>query len=75
MSTKKAAYHGASGTGVDVVVTFDDESVSTVHVPHGNQLPTEVDGKPVPARVRDSLLAQDGWSEVKVGDIPKKEKE
>jgi hypothetical protein len=38
-------------------------------IPHGGELPTEIDGHKVPASFRDSLLEQkDNWTEVKAPD-------
>jgi hypothetical protein len=76
MSEKRAVYRGPSGTGVDVTVELDSGEFRNVHVDQGAQLPTEIDGQPIRASFRDSLLQQDDWSEVKQAtgnDTKKKE--
>jgi hypothetical protein len=65
MSEKRARYDGPSGTGVDVPVELDNGEVRNVHVDQGSQLPTELDGQPIKASVRDALLLQEDWSEVR----------
>lgn len=66
MSERRAAYRGPSLTGVDLTVPLANGEYRSVHVEHGAQLPTEIDGVAVPATYRDSLLQQeDNWSEVK----------
>ena len=65
MSQKRAVYRGPSGTGVDLTLELDNGEFRSVHVDQGAQLPTEVDGQPIKASVRDSLLQQDDWSEVR----------
>jgi hypothetical protein len=63
---KRAKYIGASGTGVDLIVPLANGEERSIHVDQGHQLPTEIDGQPVPASFRDELLKQeDNWSEVK----------
>jgi hypothetical protein len=56
---KRARYDGPSGTGVDVAYTTNEGEDKSVHVDPGHQLPDDV-----PAKLRDSLLEQAGWSEV-----------
>lgn len=66
MSEKRARYDGPSGTGVDIPVELENGETRFVHVDQGAQLPTEIDGTPVRASVRDALLEQkDTWSEVR----------
>jgi hypothetical protein len=63
MSEKRAVYIGPSGTGVDLAVPLANGEIRNVHVDHGDQLPTEIDGVAVPASFRDGLLEQeDNWS-------------
>jgi hypothetical protein len=69
----KARYTGGSLTGVDLAIEFKDGDIVQVHVPHGGELPEEVQGRKVPAAYRDSLLEQtDNWSEVKRSDTSTK---
>jgi hypothetical protein len=65
MSEKRAATTGLPAPGVDVPVELDNGEFRNVHVDQGAQLPTEIDGTPISASFRDSLLEQDDWSEVK----------
>jgi hypothetical protein len=72
----KARYTGGSLSGVDLSITFKDGDVVQVHVPHGGELPEEVQGRKVPVEYRDSLLEQtDNWSEVKRTDSTSTKKE
>jgi hypothetical protein len=62
----KARYTGGSLTGVDLAIQFKDGDVVQLHIPHGGELPLEVEGRKIPAEYRNSLLEQaDNWSEVK----------
>jgi hypothetical protein len=66
MSEKRAklAGSGAPLTGVDLSIPIADGEFIHMHVPHGGEVPTEVDGRKVPASYRDGLLAQsDVWTE------------
>jgi hypothetical protein len=67
MSDIKARYVGSSeGVSLTVPVDAEGEPDRHVFVPHGGELPTEVDGFNVPASFRDSLLEQkDNWTQVK----------
>lgn len=67
MSEKKARYVGhPDGVTLTVPVSTEGEPPRHVTIPHGGELPTEIDGHPVPASFRDSLLEQkDNWTEVK----------
>lgn len=65
MSDIRARYDGPSGTGVDIPVELETGEIRNVHVDQGKQLPTDVDGIAISAKFRDSLLAQDTWSEVR----------
>ncbi len=56
---KRARYDGPFSA---VVVDLQDGRYATVE--RGHLLPTEVDGRPVRAAIRDNLLAQQDWSEV-----------
>lgn len=71
---KKARYVGGTRPGVEV--SFHDELgvPHVVNVEYNHELPAETeDGVPVPAAVRDGLLATDDWSEVR-RDTPAKGK-
>jgi hypothetical protein len=62
--SKKARFVGHPD-GVDLSIPYMDGDVIHVHVAHGAELPTEVEGRKIPASFRDSLLEQsDNWSEV-----------
>lgn len=59
----KVRYTGGSLTGVDLTITYKDGDVVQVHVPHGEEHPTEVQGRKVPDEHLKSLLEQpDNWS-------------
>jgi hypothetical protein len=67
MSDKRARYVGGNPDGVHltVPVSTEGEPPRHVHVNHGGELPTEIDGHSVPASFRDSLLEQkDNWTSV-----------
>jgi hypothetical protein len=70
MSEIKARYVGhPDGVTLTVPVSTEGEPPRHVTVSHGGELPTEVDGHPVPASFRDSLLEQkDSWTQVKRKD-------
>lgn len=67
MSDIKARYVGsADGVTLTVPVATEGEPPRHLTVPHGGELPHEIDGHPVPASFRDSLLEQkDNWTQVK----------
>lgn len=66
MSEKRARYTGGSQTGVELAIQLANGETRNRHIPHGGEVPTEIDGIKVPAAFRDSLLEQtDNWSEVK----------
>lgn len=56
--TKRARWDGPH----TVEVRLTDGRVATLEPSH--LLPTEIDGEPVPASVRDDLLSREDWSEV-----------
>ena len=65
MSEIKARYVGHPD-GVDLSIPYKDGDVIHLHVAHGSELPTEYEGRKIPASYRDSLLEQtDNWTEVK----------
>ena len=67
MSDRRARYIGPNLDGVHltVPVSTDGEPPRHITVTHGGELPTEIDGHPVPASFRDSLLEQkDNWTVV-----------
>ena len=67
MSEKRARYIGPNLDGVNltVPVATEGEPPRHAHINHGGELPTEIDGHPVPASFRDSLLEQkDNWTAV-----------
>jgi hypothetical protein len=66
--TKKARFVGhPDGIYLPAIpVTTEGEPPRSLNIPHGGELPTEIDGHKVPASFRDSLLEQkDNWTEVK----------
>jgi hypothetical protein len=67
MSDIKARYVGPSeGVTLTVPVSTEGEPPRHVTIPHGGELPAEIDGHPVPASFRKSLLEQgDNWTEVR----------
>jgi hypothetical protein len=67
MSDIKARYVGSSeGVSLSVPVDEEGEPNRQITVPHGGELPMEIDGFNVPASFRDSLLEQkDNWTQVK----------
>lgn len=72
MTEIKARYVGPDPEGASVGVVLDDGDIVHVHVPHGGELPVEVDGRKVSTQFRDGLLAQeDNWTRVR-RDPPKK---
>lgn len=66
MSEKRARYTGHPD-GVELSVPVGNAGeFRNIHIPHGGELPTEIDGQKVPAQFRDSLLEQkDNWTDVK----------
>ena len=67
MSEIKARYVGhPDGVDLQGIPVGDGDETRRCHVPHGGELPTEIDGLAVPASYRDSLLEQkDQWTQVK----------
>ena len=66
MTDIKARYVGDSPEGVTLGVRLDDGDIYPFTVPHGGELPQEIDGRKVSKEYRDGLLAQDGnWTRVK----------
>src|SRR4051812_21100128 len=67
MSDIKARFHGhPEGVTLTVPVSTEGEPPRHVTIPHGGELPNVIDGHPVPASFRDSLLEQkDTWTQVK----------
>jgi hypothetical protein len=65
MSERRARYVG-SPDGVhlpQILVATDGEPPRSLNVPHGGELPAEIDGHKIPAAFRDSLLEQkDNWT-------------
>lgn len=67
MSDVRARYLGhPDGTYLPAIpVTTEGEPPRGLHIPHGGELPTEIDGHPVEVSYRDSLLEQkDNWTKV-----------
>ena len=66
MSEKRARFVGhPDGVHLTVPVATEGEPPRHVHVKHGGELPTEIEGHKVPATFRDSLLEQEGnWTSV-----------
>jgi len=66
MSEKRARYVGhPDGATIEIPIGTEGNTVIR-HVPHGGEVPTEIDGQKVPAGYRDSLLEQkENWTEVK----------
>ena len=66
MTDIKARYVGDSPAGVTLGVQLDDGDIYPLTVPHGGELPQEIDGRKVSTAYRDGLLAQDAnWTRVK----------
>lgn len=67
MSDIKARFVGSpDGTYLPLIPVGDEGETRALTIPHGGELPTEIDGLPVPASFRDSLLEQkDNWTRVK----------
>jgi hypothetical protein len=67
MSDIKARFVGhPDGTYLPVVPVGTDGETRAITIPHGGELPHEIDEQPVPASFRDSLLDQkDNWTRVK----------
>jgi hypothetical protein len=67
MSDIKARFVGhPDGVTLTVPVATEGEPPRHLTIPHGGELPNEIDGHPVPASFRDSLLEQkDNWTQVK----------
>jgi hypothetical protein len=68
--TKKARFVGhPDGVTLTVPVTTDGEPPRHLTIPHGGELPTDIDGHKVDTAFRNSLLEQkDNWTEVKRSD-------
>jgi hypothetical protein len=66
MADIKARYVGPSPDGVTLGVILDDGDLVPHTVPHGGELPQEIDGRKVSTAYRDGLLAQeDNWTRVR----------
>ena len=68
MSDIKARYVGSNLDGVhlSVPVATEGEPPRQITIPHGGELPNEIDGHTVPAAFRKGLLEQaDNWTEVR----------
>ena len=66
MSDIKARYVGPNPEGVTLGVVLDDGDLVPLTVPHGGELPQEIDGRKVSTTYRDGLLAQeDIWTSVR----------
>jgi hypothetical protein len=64
--TIKARYVGANPEGVTVGVVLDDGDTVPLTIPHGGELPQELDGRKVSKEFRDNLLTQDdNWTSVR----------
>jgi hypothetical protein len=71
MSDIKARYVGPNPDGVTLGVVLDDGDLVPLTVPHGGELPQEVDGRKVSTAYRDGLLAQeDNWTRVRRDNKP-----
>ena len=64
MSEKRARFIGhPDGVDLEGIPVGDGAETRRAHIPHGGELPTEIDGLKVPASYRDSLLQQaDNWT-------------
>jgi hypothetical protein len=66
MSDIKARFVGHPDGAFLPNVPVEDGTTRSVTVPHGGELPAEIDGLAVPAAYRDSLLEQkDNWTQVR----------
>ena len=67
MADIKARYVGhPDGTYILAVPVGDEGETRPVNIPYNGELPSEIDGLPVSAKFRDSLLQQsDSWTQVK----------
>jgi hypothetical protein len=65
MSQVKARYVGDQPDGVTLGVVLDDGDIRPYHVPHGGELPLEIDGRKVSTEFRNGLLKQDTWTDVR----------
>jgi hypothetical protein len=66
MTDIKARYVGDSPEGVTLGVQLEDGDLYPFTVPHGGELPLEIDGRKVKKDYRDGLLSQEGvWTSVK----------
>jgi hypothetical protein len=57
MSEKRARYVG-DPDGCDITIPLANGETRNRHIPHGGEIPIEIDGARVPAAFRDSLLDQ-----------------
>jgi hypothetical protein len=66
MTDIKARYVGPNPEGVSLGVRLEDGDLYPYTVPHGGELPQEIDGRKVDKAYRDGLLAQEGvWTSVR----------
>lgn len=64
MSDKRARFVGHPD-GVDLSIPFNDGDTAHLHIAHGGELPSEVNGRRIPAAYRNSLLEQEAnWTSV-----------
>jgi hypothetical protein len=66
MTDVKARYVGPNPDGVTLGVVLADGDIHPLTIPHGGELPQEIDGRKVSKSYRDGLLAQeDNWTSVR----------
>jgi hypothetical protein len=75
MSEIKARLTGGDPDGETLGVRLEDGDTYPLHVKHGGELPTEIDGRKVTTEFRDGLLSQEGkWTRVKRAPAPAADK-
>lgn len=72
MSEKRARYVGHPD-GCELSIQYRDGDVLRVHVAYGDELPTDVEGRKVPAEYVKGLLEQeDNWTSESSSKAPAK---
>lgn len=62
MSSEKRAHYAGDPDGCEITVPLANGETRNVHVPHGGEIPSQIEGHRVPVEFRDALLEQSCWT-------------